>query len=70
MLPYDGSPGGNALGMQHDEERRASYEAATALSLSHGEDGSDSDERIPIQTISYVVFIVVFVAVILYGTVG
>jgi len=69
MLPYDGSPGGNALGMQFDEERRRSYEAATNASLSNI-DTEDDGTRTPLQIAAYLLSVGVFLTVMFYGTVG
>lgn len=65
MLPYDGSPGGNALGMQFDEERRRFHDETIA-----GTAQDWTPPRTRLQWVSYLLCLGVFVAVFLYGTVG
>lgn len=65
MLPYDGSPGGNALGMQFDEERQRFYQQMTEASL----EGTEAP-RTPLQFITFGIGVGVFLFVFLYGTVG
>lgn len=65
MLPYDGSPGGNALGMQFDEERRRHFEAAN--------NALREQPTVPSTPLNWLVFVLglgVFLCVMLYGTVG
>lgn len=65
MLPYDGSPGGNALGMQFDEERRRFHESMVEASL----EGSDGPGTWP-QLVTFLLGASVVLFVMLYGTVG
>jgi hypothetical protein len=65
MLPYDGSPGGNALGMQFDEERRRFHDE-TIGSLSE----PFERPRSGLQWAAYLLALAVFLFVMFYGTVG
>ncbi|EJL24248.1 hypothetical protein [Novosphingobium sp. AP12] len=65
MLPYDGSPGGNALGMQFDEQLRRSHEATVAAALD-----VDDGPSTPLQMAAALLGLIVFLVVMLYGTVG
>lgn len=65
MLPYDGSPGGNALGMQFDEDRRRHYEEGNNALLEQVE--------VPPTPLNMFVFLFgagVFLFVMFYGTVA
>jgi hypothetical protein len=65
MMPYDGSPGGNALGMQFDEERRQFHDATISAALD-AEEGPST----PLQMLAALLGFGVFLVVMLYGTAG
>ncbi|WP_159979265.1 hypothetical protein [Novosphingobium sp. 18050] len=65
MLPYDGSPGGNALGMQFDEDRRRHYEEANDALLEQTD-----VHPTPLNLLVFLFGAGVFLFVMLYGTVG
>lgn len=61
MLPYDGSPGGNALGMQFDEERRRFHDE-TIGSLNR----EFERPRTGFQLVAYLLALAIFLFVMLY----
>jgi hypothetical protein len=65
MLPYDGSPGGNALGMQFDEERRRFHDSMVEASLE-----ATDEPRTWIQLAVFVLGASVVLFVMLYGTIS
>lgn len=65
MLPYDGSPGGNALGMQIDEQRQHHHEAVV--------EAGKQDSATPVNALSILTFAIgasVVLYVMFHGTLG
>lgn len=66
MLPYDGTPGGNALGMQYDEQ---SHRFNQAMLETHS-DVSAPGSQGALQIAASIVAAAVILIVLLYGTAG
>jgi hypothetical protein len=65
MMPYDGSPGGNALGMQFDEERRRQFDAANNALREQQPVAST-----PLNWLVFTLGLAIFLFVMAYGTAG